>query len=239
MSHELRTPLNAIIGFSGLIWDRGRAGQAGGDCAEWADDILASSQHLLSVINDVLELSRIEAGRYDLADDKVELAGVVRTCLRMVRLRAEEGRVRLDCAMVDPDVVLRADLRAMKQILLNLLANAVKFHICQRNGIGAYRNAAANGYIALVVADTGIGIDPSKVGSLCEPFTQADASISRTYGGSGLGLAISRKLVTLHGGTLTVESIPGQGTAVRLTFPASRAITERQQETGAAQRAIQ
>ena len=238
MSHELRTPLNAIIGFSGLIRDRGRAGQAGGDCAEWADDILASSQHLLSVINDVLELSRIEAGRYDLADDKVELAGVVRTCLRMVRLRAEEGRVRLDCAMVDPDVVLRADLRAMKQILLNLLANAVKF--TSANGTVSVRTErAANGYIALVVADTGIGIDPSKVGSLCEPFTQADASISRTYGGSGLGLAISRKLVTLHGGTLTVESIPGQGTAVRLTFPASRAITERQQETGAAQRAIQ
>ena len=190
------------------------------------------------MINDVLELSRIEAGRYDLADDKVELAVVVRTCLRMVRLRAEEGRVRLDCAMVDPDVVLRADRRAMKQILLNLLANAVKF--TSANGTVSVRTErAANGYIALVVADTGIGIDPSKVGSLCEPFTQADASISRTYGGSGLGLAISRKLVTLHGGTLTVESIPGQGTAVRLTFPASRAITERQQETGAAQRAIQ
>jgi PAS domain S-box-containing protein len=234
MSHELRTPLNAIIGFASLIRIRSKVSQTGGDYAEWAEDILTSGEHLLSVINDVLELSRIEAGRYDLADDRVELAAIVRTCLRMVRLRADEGQVQLNCAMVDPHVVLNADLQAIKQILLNLLANAVKF--TPAGGMASVRTErAANGDITLVVADTGIGIDPSKVASLCQPFTQADASISRTYGGSGLGLAISRKLMMLHGGTLTVESIPGQGTAVWITFPAARVVRARQQGTDAAQ----
>ena len=230
MSHELRTPLNAIIGFAVLIRDRSKAGQNGSDCSEWAEDILTSGRHLLSVINDVLELSRIEAGRCDLADDKVHLTTVVRTCLRIVRPVAEQGQVQLDSAMADPDVLLRADLRAMKQILLNLLTNAVKF--TPAGGAASVRTElAANGDIVLVVADTGIGIDPSKITQLCQPFTQADASISRTYGGSGLGLAISHKLVMLHGGTLTIESAPNRGTTVWITFPAARVLTVGQKES--------
>jgi signal transduction histidine kinase len=232
MSHELRTPLNAIIGFAELIQDQERAGRDGNKYAEWAGDILISGRHLLHVINDVLELSRIEAGRYDLADDRVDPAIVARTCVGMLRLRAEEGGVRVDCAIPEADAVLCADRRAVRQIVINLLSNAVKF-TASGGTVTLRTERVANGDVAFAVADTGIGIDPAALASLCEPFTQADASIGRTYGGSGLGLAITRKLVMLHGGTLAIESVPGQGTTVRAIFPASRVITDPQQVAAA------
>ena len=222
MSHELRTPLNAIIGFSELM-QKQRPGRVGDDYAEWASDIMASGRHLLDVINDVLELARIEAGRYVLAQDRVDLAAAVRACLAMVRLQAEAKQVRLECSIADREMLLRADSRAVRQIVLNLLTNAVKF--TPDGGAVAIRGGrAANGDMVLVVADTGIGIDAAALASLGQPFTQADASISRTYGGTGLGLSISRKLVALHGGELTIESCPGEGTTVRVIFPAARAL---------------
>ena len=228
MSHELRTPLNAIIGFAELIHAQRSARGAIASHAEWAGDILASGRHLLSVINEVLELSRIEAGRYELADEPVDVASVVRSCLSMIRRQAEQSGVRLDCEVAELGAALRADRRALKQVLINLLGNAVKF--TPRGGTVSIRAARAdNGDIELVVADTGIGIDPAMLPGLCEPFTQADASISRKYGGSGLGLAISRKLMALHGGTLTIDSILGNGTTVRVTFPAARAEPQAQQ----------
>jgi PAS domain S-box-containing protein len=224
MSHELRTPLHAIIGFSELIHV-----QAGSPIGEnyvaWAGDILSAGRHLLDVINDVLELSRIEAGRYDLLDESVDLASVAGDCAGMVRLQAESNRVRIDCAI--EETVIRADCKAIKQIVLNLLSNAVKF--TPAGGTVSIRaEQAGNGEIALAVADTGIGIDPAKLALLCEPFIQADASTNRKYGGTGLGLAISRKLMILHDGTLTIESAPGLGTTVRITFPAARVIASPQ-----------
>ena len=222
MSHELRTPLHAIIGFSELMQKR-RSARFGDEHVEWAGDIMASGQHLLEVINDVLELARIEAGRYVLAQDRVDLAVAVRACLAMVKLQAEAKQVTLECDIAHRAVLLRADSRAIKQIVLNLLTNAVKF--TPEGGTVAVRGGrAANGDIILVVADTGIGIDAAVLASLGQPFTQADASIGRTYGGTGLGLSISRKFVAMHGGTLTIESTPGQGTTVRVLFPATRAI---------------
>jgi signal transduction histidine kinase len=227
MSHELRTPLNAIIGFSELIHDQ-KSGGIGGRYVEWAADILASGRHLLDVINNVLELSRLEAGRYDLSNDRVDLAMVVRDCLGVIRLQAEKNQVRLDCAIADNEVVLRADFQAVKRVLLNLLTNAVKF--TPAGGVvPVHVERPANGDIAVIVADTGIGIDPSALDSLCKPFTQADPSIGRRYGGAGLGLAISRKLMELHGGELTIESTVGQGTTVRLAFSQARVISISQQ----------
>jgi PAS domain S-box-containing protein len=225
MSHELRTPLNAIIGFAELIHSR-KTGRITDDYVQWAGDILSSGRHLLDLINDVLELSRIEAGRYELADDRVDLGLVARACLPMVRRQAEKNRVRIEFAIAERVAVVRADRRAIKQIVLNLLTNAVKF--TPRGGAVMIRvEPEATGEISLAVADTGIGIDPAVLPRLCKPFVQADASTSRRYGGTGLGLAISAQLVTLHGGTLTIESTLGEGTTVRVNFPADRVLSTR------------
>jgi signal transduction histidine kinase len=222
MSHELRTPLNAIIGFSELIRDQ-PFGSIGGRYADYATDINAAGHHLLDLINDVLDLSKIEAGRYDLADELVELGMVVRSCVAMLKLRAMDGGVRVDNEAVAARVALHGDRRAIKQIVLNLLANAVKF--TPRDGVVTVRiEHLANGDVAVVVADTGIGIDAAALRTLCEPFVQADASIGRKFGGTGLGLAISRKLLGLHGGMLTIESTQGEGTTVHAIFPRERLV---------------
>jgi signal transduction histidine kinase len=220
MSHELRTPLNAIIGFAELIHAQ-RAGRITDDHVGWAGDILDGGRHLLDLINDVLELSRIEAGRYDLAENDVDLGLVSRSCLAMIRSLADKSEVRLECTIPTHAVVVRADQRAIKQVVLNLLTNAVKF--TEPDGlvsVGIERGP--DGTVSLVVADTGIGIDPEALPKLGKPFVQADASTSRRYGGSGLGLAISSRLVALHGGTLTIRSALGQGTSVLVTFPEAR-----------------
>ena len=220
MSHELRTPLNAIIGFAELIHAR-KTGRITEEYVEWAGDILAGGRHLLDLINDVLELSRIEAGRYDLIEETIDLGAITRACLPMVRRQAEKNRVRIDCAAAEGDAVLRADRRAIKQVVLNLLTNAVKF--TPAGGLVTIRvRQAGNGEVRLLVEDTGIGIEPEALSKLCKPFIQADASTSRRYGGTGLGLAISSKLMHQHGGTLTVDSAPGKGTTVWVAFPASR-----------------
>jgi signal transduction histidine kinase len=221
MSHELRTPLNAIIGFSELIHDQ-PFGKIGMNYVAYATDINAAGHHLLDVINDVLDLSKIEAGRYELAEDMLDLALVVRACVSMLMPRAAEGAVRIDNASAGVHVALHGDRRAIKQIVLNLLSNAVKF--TPRGGVVSLDIERTDDGVALVVADNGIGIEADALRSLCEPFRQADASIGRKFGGSGLGLAISRRLLCLHGGTLSIESTPGLGTTVRATFPAERIV---------------
>jgi len=220
MSHELRIPLHAIIGFSELIRDR-----AGGPIAEvyrdWAGEILDSGRHLLELINDVLDLSRIDTDCYELSDSEIDLAVVARACRGLVRKQAEANQVRVDCDMAKAMVL--ADRRAVKQITLNLLANAVKF--TPAGGCVTVRTEhVAGGDLALVVADTGIGIDPAALASLGEPFTQVDTSLRRKFGGTGLGLTISRKLAVMHGGALTIESEPGCGTTIRVYFPAARVL---------------
>ena len=218
MSHELRTPLHAIIGFAELIHVQAD-GAIGANYVAWAGDILTGGRHLLSLINGVLELSRIEAGHYDLSDDKVDLASVAHVCVTMVRLQAEANQLRIDCAI--EETVILADSQAVKQIVLNLLSNAVKF--TPAGGVVSITaERSVSGEVSLIVADSGIGIDATTLASLGEPFIQADPSTSRKYGGTGLGLSISRKLMALHDGALTIESVPGEGTAVRITFPAAR-----------------
>jgi signal transduction histidine kinase len=224
MSHELRTPLHSIIGFGELIHDQA-GGRIGDNYTEWAGEILNSGRHLLDMINGLLELSKIETGRFDLIEDTVDLTAVARACIGMIRLQAEANGVRIHNSLEEPNITLRADLRAVKQILLNLLTNAVKF--TPAGGSVTIRTEHTDG-LALVVADTGIGIDPDALGTLGEPFTQADASISRKYGGTGLGLAISSRLAALHGGGLTIQSTQGQGTTVRVTFPDARVMDRTQ-----------
>jgi signal transduction histidine kinase len=222
MSHELRTPLHSIIGFGELIHDQ-TSGRIGDNYVEWAGEILDSGRHLLDVINELLELTKIETGRYELLDERINLLGIAKACLGMVRLQAAANHVSIDCAIEETAADVLADRRAVKQILLNLLTNAVKFTPAE-GGISISTEPTASGGIALVVADNGIGIDPAALTTLCEPFTQADASISRRFGGTGLGLAISSRLAALHGGTLTIESTPERGTTVRVAFPADRVI---------------
>jgi signal transduction histidine kinase len=221
MSHELRTPLNAIIGFSELIRDQS-CGEVSEKYLEFATHIHAAGHHLLDMINDVLDLSKIEAGRYQLADETVIFCMIVRTCISLMKLRAQEGGVRIDDATTGCRTVLRADSRALKQIVLNLLSNAVKF--TPKGGIVTLHIENTGDGVTLVVTDTGIGIEAAALQSLCEPFRQADASISRKFGGTGLGLSITRRLLALHGGTLTIESTPGQGTTVRASIPADRIV---------------
>jgi two-component system cell cycle sensor histidine kinase PleC len=218
MSHELRTPLNAIIGFSELICERTPIAKA----VEYAGEIHTAGHHLLDMINDVLDLSKIEAGRYELADDRVDLARIVRSCVGMMKPRAHEGDVQIENNVGAVQIALRADTRAIKQILLNVLSNAVKF--TPRGGAVSLGVERPDEGVALVISDTGIGIDPAVRDSLCQPFKQADASISRRFGGSGLGLAICQKLLALHGGSLKIDSVPGRGTTVRVLLPAERIV---------------
>ena len=221
MSHELRTPLHAIIGFAELIRDH-PFGAKDARCADYARDIHGSGRHLLDLINNVLDMSKIEMGRYVLNEENVDLDHVVRECTGMLTARAIERQVTIGSGDFY-GIHLRADRLAVKQIVLNLLANAVKF--TQPGGrvrIGA--SMAPDGAFRLVVADTGIGIGESALPHLCEPFFQADASSSRAHGGTGLGLAICAKLARLHGGNLHIESRRGQGTTVSVRFPSERVV---------------
>jgi len=218
MSHELRTPLNAILGFSELIRDQ----VVDANATEYATEINRAGRHLLDMINDLLDLSKIEAGRYELSDDVVEIGRLVRSCLAMLKPRAIEGGVQIDNGTASRRIALRADTRALKQIVLNVLSNAVKF--TPRDGLVSINIELSDAGLTLVVTDTGIGIDPSVQSILGQPFRQADASISRKFGGTGLGLAISQKLLALHGATLTLDSARGRGTTVRMTFPAERIV---------------
>ena len=222
MSHELRTPLNAIIGFSELIGDG-----VSGNHASYAKEINESGHHLLDMINNVLDLSKIEAGRYELSDEPVDIGVIVDSSLGMLRLRAHRTGVMIDRSNDAFSAVVRADIRAMRQIVLNLLTNAIKFTPAE--GMVSVRlDFPDNGDVALVVTDTGIGIEQAALKYIGEPFRQADSSIVRQFGGTGLGLAICRKLLDLHGGSLVIESQPGVGTTVRATFPAGRVMARQQ-----------
>jgi len=222
MSHELRTPLNAVIGFSEIIRDQ-LFGKIPARYIDYARDINMSGKHLLDLINDVLDMSKIEAGRYELNEENVRLGDIARICDTLMATRISEGGVRVSYAAELAATVICADARAVKQIFLNLQSNAVKF--TPPGGevtIGVERTD--QGGVALTVTDTGCGMGDDALRHLAEPFYQADSSISRKYGGSGLGLAICKKLINLHGGTLEFTSRIGSGTSVRAIFPRERVV---------------
>ena len=225
MSHELRTPLNAIIGFSEIMVHEVFGPLGSERYRTYAAHIQTSGTHLLELINDVLDMSKLEAGRYELDEHEVELAELLDSCMALTAVPAEQGGVRL-VTDLPPDLPnLRADERAVWQIVLNLLSNAVKF-TPPGGTVTLGASVAEDGTLAVTVADTGIGIDAEALKTVTEPFQQADASISRRFGGTGLGLAISRDLTELHGGTLDLSSTPGRGTVVTVTFPRERVVGE-------------
>jgi len=217
MSHELRTPLNAINGFSEIM-----AGEMFGPLGheryqDYVRDILSSGQHLLSLINDILDMSKIEAGKMQLQPEPLMPDEVIEQCVRIMRARAEEKRIQLN---VDGDDLpqIQADPRALKQVLLNLMSNAVKF--TPEGGRVHVRGFHAADGIVLQVADTGIGISEDDLPRVGRPFEQIENQHSKTHQGSGLGLALSKSLVELHGGRLRIDSKLGEGTTVSFTLPA-------------------
>jgi len=219
MSHELRTPLNAIIGFSDMI----RAGMIDGDVArirDYAGDIHGSGQFLLELINDILEVSRIDAGKLELQEEAVDMNEIVDGALRMLRNETARAGVAIHKTIDRSLPRLLADQRRVSQVLLNLLSNAVKF---TPEG-GAIRVTACRrgDTMSVVIADSGIGIAAEDLPRVLEPFGQVDSLLSRKHKGTGLGLPLSARLMQLHGGRLEIQSTVGEGTTVTVTFPAER-----------------
>jgi signal transduction histidine kinase len=221
MSHELRTPLNAINGFSEIIRNE-LFGPVSPRYRAYANDINDSGQYLLSVINDILDMAKVEAGKIDLAEDRVNVASMVDGCFRLLGERAQSGGLTL-AVEVPSSLRLIADELRLKQVLVNLLSNSVKF-TPSGGTVSVTATIAADGSAILAVADTGIGIAAEHIPDALAPFGQVDSRITRKYGGTGLGLPLSRGLVDLHGGTLTIESTPGRGTVVSIVLPARRVL---------------
>jgi two-component system, cell cycle sensor histidine kinase PleC len=216
MSHELRTPLNAIIGFSEIMGS-GMFGSLGSErYQEYCHDILTSGQYLLEVINDILDMSKIEAGRMKLDMEPLDLSKTLAESLRVVSGRAQDKSLVLD-ADIAGNIPVVADRRATKQILVNLLSNAVKF--TPEGGRITVRSKTFDDKIVLMIADTGIGIAPQSLARLGRPFEQVESQMTKTYHGSGLGLAIARSLAQLHGGSMRLRSKLDAGTVVRVVLP--------------------
>jgi signal transduction histidine kinase len=231
MSHELRTPLNAIIGFSQLIHERTFGDTAIDRYAEYAGDINRSGQHLLALINDILDLSKIEAARVDIAPEPCSPGEALEGAMGMLRRAAREKRVDLHGTTTGRDTVV-TDQRILKQILINLLSNAVKF--TEAGGsVSATLDASESGALTIVVSDTGIGMSKDTLGKLFTPFFQIDSSHTRRYGGTGLGLAIVKRYVELFGGRIDVESELGKGTRVTVELPPLRRSTDPALESAA------
>lgn len=218
MSHELRTPLNAIIGFSETI-EREMFGPVGNArYREYAEDIHTSGVHLLNLINDILDLSKIEAGHFTLHTEEAELVGIVDAAIRIVHHRATQSKIEVVSELSDDTLTVVVDERAIKQVLINLLSNAVKFSPDKSRV--TFRAQCNDKGIRLSVIDQGIGISEEDIPRALAPFTQLDGTLSRAHEGTGLGLPLAKHLVELHGGKLTIESVVGQGTAVHVDLGA-------------------
>jgi len=221
MSHELRTPLNAIIGFSELI-NSERFGSVGERNRSYAADILSSGIHLLGLINGILDLSRLEAGKLELHAEDVTVVPAVEACMRLFEVEARISKIRLSTSIDDEVSIIRVDDRRFRQILINLLSNAVKFtpeggHI----RVSAFRR---DGDFVVAVSDTGIGMAAEDIPKAMSSFGQIDSKLSRQYEGTGLGLPLAKHLVELHGGTLRLDSKVGIGTTVTITLPPARIV---------------
>jgi signal transduction histidine kinase len=224
MSHELRTPLNAIIGFSDLIRTRIVGPEIHDTYVEYAQDIHDSGRHLLSLINDVLDVARIETGAAKLDETLVSTRATAYAAVRFIQVLAEEKGVRLviDDGKLE-ERALRCDARGLRQCLINLLSNAVKFTDAGGQIEVSGRVLTDGGY-ALAVRDTGSGIPADRLPSLFQPFANADPSLARGSLGAGLGLSITQGIVRMHGGRLDVRSQVGEGTTVTVILPAGRVL---------------
>jgi len=217
MSHELRTPLNAIIGFSDLI-SKQLLGPLGDErYLDYVGGIRESGQHLLDLITDILDMSKIEAGKYELTIEKINIVQIINATAQMMEARAIDAGLTLRCRMPEDDVIIEADRRAVKQILLNLLSNAVKF--TENGGEVNVSLSVEKENVFIRVQDTGIGIPAHRLADVTKPFEQAANAFTRQHEGSGLGLAITKDLTKLHGGDMQLESRLGVGTTVTVRLP--------------------
>lgn len=225
MSHELRTPLNAIIGFSEMML-REVLGSLGNDqYRAYVQDIHESGTHLLQIINDILDLSKAEAGKLDLHEEVFDLRDTIRSVCQLTCARVHSGKLS-DAVTLAPDLpLLRADERKTKQVLLNLVTNAIKFTPPGGRIEIAGRFDPQLG-VVLTVSDTGIGIAPADLDRVLEPFEQVDSTFSRSHQGTGLGLPLVKAIMELHGGSLELQSEVGVGTQVSVTFPPQRSVAD-------------
>jgi PAS domain S-box-containing protein len=225
MSHELRTPLNAVIGFSEVLHQEMLGPLGNPRYREYADDIAESGRHLLAVINDILDVAKFEAGRLTLQEGRMSLADIIESSLRMLHERAEAADIVLDHVVPNALPLVRGDHSKVKQILLNLLSNALKFTPAG----GCITVAAAcesDGAVSVSVRDTGIGMAAHEIPQALEPFTQVGSSAEIRQQGTGLGLPLAQAFALLHGGALVVESAPGRGTCVTFRLPPERILWE-------------
>ncbi len=223
MSHKLRTPLNAIIGFSDILRDKTTAPATAEKTREYAGDINESGQHLLRLITDILDMSKMEAGKFELREESVDVAEVIDASTVMIREPARTGGLTIEINIDEAIPRLLADRRLMMQILINLLSNAVKFtEPGGRVGIHAWASEK-NGFV-IQISDTGIGIEPENIATAMAAFGQVDNSLGSKFEGTGLGLPLAKRLVELHGGSFGLESKAGEGTVATMRLPAHRII---------------
>jgi signal transduction histidine kinase len=220
MSHELRTPLNSIIGFSQIIAEDSEGRLDARKYREYASDINASSTFLLELINDLLNISQIEAGEFELERSLVDLNETIEASVKMVRQMADRHELSLQYEPPTPSLSLNADSRHIRQVIINLLTNAIKF-TPDRGQVMVNTRYTDTGEVEIIVRDTGVGIAAKDIPRILKPFGQVADSWTRSHDGVGLGLAISKDLMKLHGGDLKLESEVNQGTTVTLTFPKS------------------
>ncbi len=218
VSHELRTPLNSILGFSELVRDQVGAGGKPERMAEYATAIHTSGNHLLTLINDILDLSKIEAGQMDIHPEWIDPAAVSRAVTEMLRQQALRKGLTLECRFEPSIGPLKADPRRFRQMLMNLLSNAVKFTEAP-GGVTVEGRVTPEGWLAVAVVDTGIGMRNQDIARALEPFGQIDGPATRSHQGTGLGLPLVSRMARLHGGRLSVDSAPGRGTTATIWFP--------------------
>jgi PAS domain S-box-containing protein len=222
MSHELRTPLNAIIGFAEIIAEQMFGAVSPPNYRDYARNIRAAGSHLLAVINDILDMTRIEAGQTRLQEERFDLGALVGAAIALVAGTAAEKSLALDCDLAGDLPLLEADPRKVKQMLINLLSNAIKF--TDRGSVRVAAALHAGGELTVAIADTGIGIAAEDIDKAMAPFGQVDSTLARRHQGTGLGLPLTKALIELHDGRFEIESVPGAGTTTRLVFPAVRVI---------------
>src|SRR5581483_11700889 len=239
MSHELRTPLNAVIGFAEVL--RGNlAGELSEVQREYVGDILASGEHLLALINDILDLSKVEAGKMELDLEPVNIQTLLQNSISIVRERAVARRIRIDLIVEPPPAIVMGDARKLKQICYNLLSNAVKFSHDAGSVVVATKRRLRDdaAWLDISVSDTGIGISAADQARLFQPFVQADSSLAKHYEGTGLGLALVKRLVELHGGQVDVDSTPNMGSTFTVSLPLTPDLPPKPVRSRPVQRAV-
>jgi len=222
MSHELRTPLNGIIGFAEILRN-GMFGPLPARYSEYAGIILESGQHLLRIINDLLDMARLDAGGYELVEEEVDVAAVVDSCLTLLRGRASAKSIQLRTEL-NARMHVWADRRALMNVLLNLVSNGIKF-TPSGGQVSISTGTDQSGRYVITVRDTGIGMAPELIPRVLQPFQQGESRMNRRHEGAGLGLAISKNLTELHGGSLELQSVPERGTHAVVRLPVARILT--------------